>query len=60
MQKTLTEKRENGKKLIADLRMAIEARDPDPLEKAIDAFKAAGLTQVARLNVRARVRLFVS
>ena len=46
LEKTLTGKRNKAKGLKADLERAIQAKNIDHLEKAIDAFKQAGLTQV--------------
>ena len=46
LEKTLKSKTSKSKSLRADLVRAIQAKDVDLLEKAIDAFKAAGLTQV--------------
>ena len=46
LEKTLAGKRNKSKTLKADLERAIQAKNIDQLEKAIDAFKQAGLTQV--------------
>ena len=50
LQKTLAEKKTKSKGLTAALKNAIESRQVDLLEKAIDDYKAAGLTQVRGRN----------
>ena len=47
LEKTLAEKQSKNRSLKVALQAAIESRNVDNLEKAIDAFKAAGLTQVS-------------